>query len=319
MIQHTNNACSYASSLIRSTAHYLCGRPERKPQLYIVGGMRDSSITQASIDKIQERIDAGEYSRATAVQKLREIRRNPITVKRPLHIIYGYAHVSSQCIGTDFKAQLQKYIEDLSNVRTYNFFSSMYKNMSLDDYAVEFMEDLHKTYHTSLADEIRIDVAGHSMGAAIAALATKKMQKPFRGKKYTVVNLFSMNGANRGAPIAALSKLLCCPKNVAKDLVPGAIDFQAPKVENAEYYATSNDSIIPIEYSAPSGWPVVVFDDVHRAMPHSMILSYPVVLAAILSNAQSSYIAEPVEPETKEQTPPPVSMPKYPEPEAKSP
>jgi hypothetical protein len=260
----------------------------RKPELHITSGMKQPGPRHIELDRLQKLMESDELDLSNVIGELDRLSSSPLTLTRDIIYVAGYGDQISLLFGTDPAKNLSKYIKNPQAIRKFSFASAPFRQMTIERCALQAIKRLNLIYGDCLMDIIRLDFVGHSMGARIilVMLNLLTMYPELAAKQFAFNKFISICGAHKGSPVAAFSKFCCWWDNVGLDLIPEniAIYDEAMGVVDVEstYYAVENDKMVPPDFAAPAGRPVIVLNNVSIFSPHTAILSNPVLLYLLL-------------------------------------
>lgn len=291
MVQAVSTVSQGFCSKVSDLASYLCGpRPKQvtKPGVLVLDreGMRGPPTHEVS--RVIAEVQDGAFNRVKAVQMLEGFKDKPIEVEHDTWVLSGYLDPASRITGTNMKSILKEYVKDTGRIRLKTFATAAIRNVSIEDLALDLIDNLERVYEDVFSELITINIVSHSMGSAIAMTALGMLKNMHTVKKYVVNHFISLNGAILGSPLAKISSplRLCCRKNPAFDLRP--YDRRKALVTldviKATFISSAKDRVIPSVNAAPPGYPVVVVKDIRCLNTHTGILWYPVAHAYILQS-----------------------------------
>lgn len=255
-------------------------KPARRPEIHITSGMRRPGPNNVPLSKLKSMMESDELEISHIIGELQRLAQSPLTLEKDVIYISGYLDPQLGLIGTDLKRNLAPYVKNTLSIRKMHFAGATFRRSTLERCALRVIRDINQIYKDSINDKIDLNLVGHSMGARIAEIVAQLLaaHPDLADKKIVFHKIISLNGANKGSPVAGMSKVICCfDENIAKDLRPAAI-FDADKgfrdldIESM-YIAVKNDRIIPPDYAAPPACPVVVLRDVSMLSPHTAVLN----------------------------------------------
>ena len=271
------------SSSIRAAANYLCPRQSKLAEIQVLQGASNRGAKKDAY-RVSQEMRSGAFNEAIALNKLKAASVKPVDVGETW-IILGFLDPGSRLLKTDLKHTLSQYVRDPSKIKQETNAMAAFKNLSIDDLALKFINRLQSTYEGAIKDAIHINIVGHSMGAAIATRAIMILSQLQLSKTYVVDSFISLNGAVQGAPLASAGSAVMRfkNKNVAHDLMRSNSENRCSRLARvrATYVSNSLDKVVPTYCAAPKGCPVVVLNTC-RMTAHTDLLSHAVSVAYVL-------------------------------------
>ena len=270
------------SSAARYIANELCGkRPESK--IVILDGDR-SPGSRRDARRVNEEMRSGAFNSAIALEKLEAAKLNPVKITETW-ILLGIFDPGIKSLKTDLRELLKPYVSDFSKIKLETNALAAFQNLSIDDLALKFINNLIDTHKSSIEETIKINIVAHSMGGAIATRAVALLSQLELSKKYIINRMVFLNSPIQGARVASVggSIACCCSKNIMRDLMVQNSKNRMHRINGvrATYFSSRLDNIVETSKAAYAGGPVVQLET-RRATAHTDIISHPVPLSYII-------------------------------------